>query len=294
MARTRTGKFPIGFRNNPPHWPDGLGAARFAAANGFEVIDVAFTDAERIQAIIDLGVGIGTVDLDQPWTDLSSADASKRSEAADRNAATIRRLVAMGVKTFFAVILPEDFGAEPKTNLERAADGFGRLCAQVEDIGARIVLEGWPGPAPHFPALACTPESCRAVFEAVGSPVLGANYDPSHLIRIGVDPLRFLDEFIDRVYHVHAKDTEIFTDALHDCGNLQPAATSEPHDFGGHHWRYTIPGHGIAPWVRIARRLEAAGFDGVMSVELEDENFTGEPANWEAGLVASRDYLIHV
>ena len=56
----------------------------------------------------------------------------------------------------------------------------------------------------------------------------GVNYDPSHLMRMNIDPLRFLYEFGNRVYHVHGKDTEWLSDNLYDYGSEQPATFAKP------------------------------------------------------------------
>jgi sugar phosphate isomerase/epimerase len=294
MATTRTGNFPIGFRNNLRHWTDGvMGAARFAVEHGFEVIDIDAQDPQQIREILGTGVRVGSVDLKQPWTDLMSPDAARRSGAAETNAAYIREAAALGVQNFFTVMLPEQMDAPRPKNLERAVDGYGRLCAAIADIDVRLVLEGWPGPEPHQPALACTPESCRAVFEAIPSPALGLNYDPSHLMRMGIDPLRFLDEFGSRVYHAHAKDTEILEQGLYECGNSQPPTLRELTGYGAAHWRYCIPGHGQVPWIPILRRLVDLNYQGALSIELEDDNFTGTPERSEHGLIAARDFLSH-
>ncbi len=47
------------------------------------------------------------------------------------------------------------------------------------------------------------------------------NFDPSHLIRMGIDPVRFVEEFAPRIAHVHGKYTEILTDRLYDLGTEQ-------------------------------------------------------------------------
>jgi len=70
---------------------------------------------------------------------------------------------------------------------------------------------------------------------------MGVNYDPSHLIRMGIDPLRFLKEFVGRVYHVHGKDAELFADNLYEYGHEQPPTFAKEMNFGSMAWRYTIP-----------------------------------------------------
>ena len=116
------------------------------------------------------------------------------------------------------------------------------------------------------------------------------NYDPSHLVRIGIDYIRMLNEFAAHVVHVHGKDTDFDQEALYLHGNLGP--TFHPsRGFGEDWWRYTIPGDGVVDWLQVVRRLEDEGFDGIVSVELEDYRYW---KTWEAesdGLKRSRDYL---
>ena len=284
----------IGFRAIGDKWrQDQAQVISFAREQGFEGIDIAAAPPATIRAVLDAGLRVGTVDLPESWSDLIAVDAQKRKDAAASTAQFIRDSVDAGARLFFTVALPGDVEADRKTNLDRATDGYGRLCHAVADTGARIVLEGWPGPAPHYPALACTPESYRALLDEVASDVLGINYDPSHLIRMGIDSLRFLDEFIQHVHHVHAKDTVILPDDVYEFGMLQPATLAKPHAYGEHSWRYTIPGHGSAPWGRILAILDRAGYDGIISVELEDQDFHGTEEAEKQGLVASRDFLIH-
>ena len=146
---------------------------------------------------------------------------------------------------------------------------------------------GWPGPG----ALCCTPEGYRAFFAECPSPALGVNYDPSHLIRMGIDPLRFLHEFADRVFHVHGKDTEISSENLYEYGSEQPPTFGKSVPFGGNHWRYTIPGHGLTSWVEIFRILVAHGYDGCVCIELEDANFNGSEEGEKEGLLQGARFL---
>jgi sugar phosphate isomerase/epimerase len=117
------------------------------------------------------------------------------------------------------------------------------------------------------------------------------NYDPSHLIRLGVDHVRFLEEFLPHVVHVHAKDTEIIPEAVYEFGLYQGSAFRGPHQFGEQSWRYTVPGQGVARWATIFKILKEASYKGVVSIELEDENFNGSEEGEKAGFLASLGYL---
>ena len=111
---------------------------------------------------------------------------------------------------------------------------------------------------------------------------------------MGIDPVRFLSEFATKVYHCHGKDTEIMTDEIYEFGDLQPDINRPRHGFGEKHWRYTIPGHGVARWHRMLSQLQAAGYKGFVSIELEDENFNGTTEGEQRGFLASRDFLKYV
>src|SRR3712207_3490375 len=151
-------------------------------------------------------------------------------------------------------------------------------------------MAGWPGPISAYPALGCTPEMWRAMFAAVPSPAFGLNFDPSHLVRIGIDWRRALDEFGARVIHVHGKDTDFDAERLYEHGNLGPTFRQAV-AFGESWWRYTIPGEGVVDWCRLIGRLEDLGFDGIISVELEDYRYHETWDLQKDGLARSRQHL---
>jgi sugar phosphate isomerase/epimerase len=111
---------------------------------------------------------------------------------------------------------------------------------------------------------------------------------------MGIDPERFLREFIGRISHVHAKDCQLLPEGAYEFGTIQSATLARPHAWGGHAWRYAIPGSGEVRWSEILRILAQNGYRGFLSVELEDEKYNGTAEGEMAGLVASRDYLIGI
>jgi sugar phosphate isomerase/epimerase len=295
MARTRTGSFPIGFRRGWSDWQKNLAnVIAFARENGFEGIDVGDLPADQIKPILAANLRVGSVDMKQPWSAIASADAGKRKDAIAVAAEHIKSVAALGVRNFFTVIFPDDDARDRKENFKLAVEGYSALAESIASSGARIVIEGYPGSYPYYPAIACTPESLRAFFKEAASARLAINYDPSHLIKMGIDPVRFLREFAGRIGHVHAKDTQIIEESLYEFGNLQPATMTKPHRFGGYHWRYAIPGHGEAPWAVILGVLKEMNYQGLLSIELEDEDFNGTEEGEKRGMVESRDFLMGV
>ncbi|HEY5586802.1 MAG TPA: sugar phosphate isomerase/epimerase [Ruminiclostridium sp.] len=96
-------------------------------------------------------------------------------------------------------------------------------------------------------------------------PTLGLNFDPSHLIWQGVNPTIFLQDFIDRVYHVHMKDTAVNLDG-------RSSILGSHLTFGDMRrgWNFVSLGHGDVDFDKIIRVLNSANYQGPLSVEWED------------------------
>ena len=109
--------------------------------------------------------------------------------------------------------------------------------------------------------------SARRALAAVGNhPRFGFNYDPSHLGYQGVDYVKFLRDFPDRIFHAHMKDVWWG----HGDGSVGV--------FGGHtdftdarrYWDFRSLGHGDINFEEIIVALNDIGYRGPLSVEWED------------------------
>lgn len=104
--------------------------------------------------------------------------------------------------------------------------------------------------------------------DAVG-PIIGANFDPSHLFWMGADPLAAIAALGPAIHHVHAKDTRIIAEnaAVNSLIDTTPMA-----DLGARSWVYVTLGHGhdAAWWKRFCSALRAVGYNDVLSIEHED------------------------
>jgi sugar phosphate isomerase/epimerase len=287
---TRTGSFSIGFRRGWGPWQKELPSlCSWAKSNGFESLDLGHATAADIKTVTDAGLKLGSVDLIQ-MGEITHADTGKRKEVVAANVAYVKESAARGVKVFFTVV-GGDGSKKRAENYKIAVESFAPIAEAAASVGASIAVEGYPGGPPHFSLLCTTPETFRAFLKDLQHGI-AINYDPSHLIRLGVDHIRFLKEFAGNVVHVHGKDTELFPEAVYEMGIYQPSAFAEPHGFGEQIWRYTIPGHGVARWTEICKTLKSAGYAGLVSIELEDENFNGSEAGEKAGLIHSLNFLI--
>ncbi|GGM99592.1 sugar phosphate isomerase/epimerase family protein [Streptomyces fuscichromogenes] len=103
--------------------------------------------------------------------------------------------------------------------------------------------------------------------EAIGRrPAFGFNWDPSHMIWQGVDPVGFITDFADRIYHVDCKDTRVRP----PYGRAGILGSHLPWGDPRRRWDFVSVGHGDMPWEDAFRALAAIGYDGPISVEWED------------------------
>jgi sugar phosphate isomerase/epimerase len=288
-ARTRTGEFPIGLRLTGPLDAKPIEeTAAWALAEGFRCVDIFSTQRASAGQWARAGLPVGTVDLlGREWSGMLSADAGRRRETVLLAQEAVRVGAAQGVRIHFVVMLAEDVSLPRKETFGYMVESYGELGDVLRETDTRIAIEGWPGCNAHC----CTPESYRAFLKEMNSPAYGINYDPSHLIRMGIDPLRFLKEFAPQVVHVHGKDTLIDAERLYDLGHEQAPVFAKGLAWGGSHWRYTIPGAGCAPWADLFKELQAVNYRGFVSIELEDFDYNGTVEGEQRGFLASRDFL---
>ena len=100
-----------------------------------------------------------------------------------------------------------------------------------------------------------------------------------------------MHEFGSRVYHLHGKDTDILAEELYEYGHEQPATFATPIAYGGHSWRYTIPGQGLTRWGKVLNILQEQGYAGFVSIELEDTNFDRQVAAEQLGILQGARFL---
>ncbi len=183
-----------------------------------------------------------------------------------------------------------DPSASVAENLRAAERVLPPLVEYAGERGVRLmiencVMEGWhPDGAPGN--LAYSPELWEWMF-GLG---LYLNFDPSHLLWLGIDPVAALRPHVGRVIHAHAKDAEVFPERRNRFGFFGKVAGREqdPWDMGW--WRYRLPGLGEVDFRRYLDVLYEGGFDGVLSVEHEDPIWGGSPELVERGLeIANRN-----
>jgi sugar phosphate isomerase/epimerase len=141
---------------------------------------------------------------------------------------------------------------------------FARMWNPIFDVfdecGVRFALEV------HPTEIAFDIVTAKMALDAVKHrKTFGFNFDPSHLHWQMVNPVRFLQEFSDRIYHVHMKDAALQLDGY--SGILGSHL-----NFGkpGRGWDFRSLGRGGIDFENIIRTLNQIGYRGPLSVEWED------------------------
>jgi sugar phosphate isomerase/epimerase len=141
-----------------------------------------------------------------------------------------------------------------------------------DDCGVKFALEV------HPTEIAFDIVTAKRALEAVNNrEAFGFNFDPSHLHWQMVDPVCFLNEFSDRIYHVHMKDAAL---QLNGRTGILASCLNFGHPDRG--WDFRSLGHGGVNFEEIIRTLNKIGYNGPLSVEWEDSGMDREHGAKEA------------
>ncbi len=149
--------------------------------------------------------------------------------------------------------------------IDKGYEDFAKAWLPILDVfkanGVKFALEV------HPTEIAFDIASAKRALAAVGNhKSFGFNYDPSHLGYQGVDYVKFIRTFGDRIFHAHMKDAWWG----HGDGSVGV--------FGGHtefadprrFWDFRSLGHGDIEFEDIIVALNDVGYKGPLSVEWED------------------------
>ena len=227
-----------------------------------EALDEYFTPGtvKELRAILDdKGMALSQFVVKTPG--LSSPDAAARAEAVEVFKRGADKGIELGAPIINTVVhyplgiempritdrpLVQQFtvevpsGLDWRQNWRDYVEGL-RACAEyAASVGVRYSLE------PHPFRYGASSEGILRILEAVDSPALGVNFDPSHLFPSGDIPHVAIYRLGDAIVHCHFSDNDGETNV---------------------HWR---PGMGKIDWERVLIALKETGFDGVISLEFED------------------------
>jgi sugar phosphate isomerase/epimerase len=199
-----------------------------------------------------------------------------RQRAAEHMKHTARAAARFGVETvtgFTGSSIWHLLYSFPPNDFEAIEEGYRDFAERwnpivdvFEEEGVRFALEV------HPTEIAYDFVTTRKTLEAIDKrPGFGINFDPSHFAHQFLDSAAFVEEFADRIYHVHVKDSRKTLDGRKSIlgGHL---------NFGeaGRGWDFVSPGHGDVDFEALFRALNRIGYDGPLSIEWEDAGMDRE------------------
>lgn len=203
-----------------------------------------------------------------------SHNESEAKEARRYLLKVIDLAAAMNVPVV-ATFAGRDGGKTLKDNLPLFKEAYSPIMDHAEKRGIKIAIENCPMMnrfTMQGENIALSPEMWAAMFDLVPSKNLGLEFDPSHCVWQGIDYIKAVYDFGDRIFHVHAKDMEIRKDVLGQAG-IFGLALSEVDGLGSGWWRARAPGWGEVDWMRFITALIEVGYRGNIDIEHEDDVF---------------------
>lgn len=171
---------------------------------------------------------------------------------------------------------------------------FTELVKFAEEHQVKLMIENCPMPgwqADGYPGtFSYSPELWDEIFRRVPSPNFGLNFDPSHLKWLGIDYLKAMREYKDRIFHIDAKDIQLHPEMFYRYGIFgKKLNRQESEDLG--FWIPVIPGLGDINWSEFYQTMVEIDYQGVFSIEHEDRQFAGTNELVQKGLEYSYNHL---
>jgi sugar phosphate isomerase/epimerase len=214
------------------------------------------------------------------WGDGDPEGVNERAIEEMKNTARAAQKLGVGVVNGFTGSsiwhLVYDFPPIPREMLDAGfqlfADRWNPIMDVFQECGVKFGLEVHPG------EIAFDIYSAERTLDAIDRrEEFGFNFDPSHLIWQGVDPVEFIRYFPDRIYHAHMKDASVTL-------NGRTGILSSHLSFGDPRrgWDFRSVGRGGVRFEEIIRALNAVKYDGPLSIEWEDSGMDREHGAREA------------
>lgn len=223
------------------------------------------------------------------WGDGDPEGVRRRAAEDMKNAARAARLFGVDVVNGFTgssvwarlYFFPPTGQADIDAGYRDFADRWLPILDVFRAEGVKFALEV------HPTEIAYDIITARRALEAVGHhPNFGFNFDPSHFVHQFVNPVHFITEFPDRIFHMHVKDSRLQLDGRNSI-------LASHLDFGDPRrgWDFVSPGRGDVKWDSIIRALNRIGYRGPLSIEWEDSGMAREWGAQEAlAMVRRQDF----
>jgi sugar phosphate isomerase/epimerase len=266
-------------------WPESND--RDYSASDIDVVNLTQKKADEINRMMkDNGLVISSL----AYYDNNMDRDPDRRKAINNHLLKVIDAAAMLDTDLVGTFIGRNIDKSIRENFDEFEEVFGKIVEYAEKNNVRLMIEncdmkGWQ--IPGLPGtISFSPELWAEMFRRIPSKNFGLNYDPSHLVLMLMDYLGPISEFKDRIFHVHAKDGKILPDKLKYYGvydmQLEPK------------WGYKaakMPGLGDVDWKAFIGELKKNGYDGVISIEHEDNDYEGSLEKVKEGLLIAGRHL---
>lgn len=214
-------------------------------------------DLEEVRAVVELARPRGLeVSAFQCHQGLLFADSTQ----VEISGAHTERMIDFAAATNVPVVHTVSGKLPPTMTADEAwallTNTYRRLCSHAEGRGVKVAIE------PVFVYFVGNLSDLEEIFRRVGRDDFYLNYDPSHFLYHDESPVAAIERLGGRIVHCHAKGATVVPD---------PKGEAKGTDYemsGGRKFAFLPPDQGTLDQVAIAHALRAAGFDGVLSLEL--------------------------
>ncbi len=267
-------------------WP--LVNERDFSSTTINVEELTKSKAERIRSLLEKhGLIVSSLAY---YDNNLDANEQKRKAINDHLKKVIDAANMLGVE-LVGTFIGRDIRKSVEQNIEEFEKVFKPIIAYAESKNVKLMIEncpmvGWQQEE-KIGNIFYSPQLWREIFRITPNS-FGINYDPSHLHWLGIDYVKVLEEFKDRIFHVHAKDTEINQQLLNYQGIFGHFGTNL---HGKSWWIYRLPGFGEIDWQEFIKALKKVGYDFVISIEHEDPIWAGAVEKSKKGLVMGLNHL---
>ena len=267
-------------------WPAGKAERRYAGVSHIDAERVLEDDAYA-KHVTDYIAGKGMhISSLAYYPNTMDPDAAKRTAAIDHLKALIRASARLGVN-MVSTFIGRDQAKSEEENLRLFQEIWPPIIKLAEEQGVKVAIENCPmlfGPDqwPNGQNLMRSPALYRRLFELIPSPNFGLNFDPSHYVWQGMDYIKTIYDFRDRLFHVHFKDIKLYPEKLAECGVM-----AYPLDY----MSPKLPGLGDVDWCKFVSALNDIRYCGDAVIEVEDKAFEDSREDILKSIQLSKRYL---
>jgi sugar phosphate isomerase/epimerase len=242
----------------------------------FASLEPAYLNEVR-HALTDNGLQMPMLCNSPDFTQPDPADRAREVEAA-------RRIIGLTAElggSYCRVLSGQDRpGLDAQAALGWVIDALASLVRDAAAAGVVLVIENhYKDGLWLYPEFAQSHRRYFAILDAVDSPWLRVQYDPSNAIVAGEDQYDLLERVLPRVATVQASDRYLEGGTIED---LRRRAADPSHGYAPF-LKHGVIGRGLNDYDRIFATLARAGWDGWVSIE------DGEGGTLEEGMANLRD-----